>query len=128
MIEGFGTHGLGVEALELFVLVLGERIKPNCLTFLSLLSACSHSGLVRDGREVYISMKCIFGIQHDLDHYTCIVDLLARYGKLKRGLSLNIENGDFPDSRIWGSFLQLVESMQISNFGNIQYKGFWIGA
>ena len=72
---------------------------------MSLLSACSHSGLVRDGREVYISMKCIFGIQHDLDHYTCIVDLLARYGKLKRGLSLNIENGDFPDKRIWGSLL-----------------------
>ena len=39
MIEGFGTHGLGFEALELFFLMLGERIKPNCVTFLSLLSA-----------------------------------------------------------------------------------------
>ena len=77
MIEGFGTHGLGFEALELFVLMLGERIKPNCVTFLSLLSACSHSSLLREGCEVHNSMKCIFGIQPDLDHYNCIVDLLG---------------------------------------------------
>ena len=77
MIEGFGTHGLGFEALELFVLMLGERIKPNCVTFLSLQSACSHSCLLREECEVYNSMNCIFGIQLDLDHYNCIVDLLG---------------------------------------------------
>ena len=70
--------------LELFVLMLGERIKPNCITFLSLLSAYGHSGLVREGCEVYNSMKWIFGTQPDLEHYTCMVDLLGRCGKLKR--------------------------------------------
>ena len=67
MIEGFESHGLGLEALELFGLMLGERIKPNCSTFLSLLSTCGHSGLVREGCEVYNSMKWIYGIQPDLD-------------------------------------------------------------
>ena len=78
MIEGFGSHGLGLEALELFGIMLEERIIPNCITFLSLLSACGHSGLVIEGCEVYNSMKWIFGLQPDLDHYTCIVDLFGQ--------------------------------------------------
>ena len=65
MIEGFGTHGLGYKAIELFGLMLEERIKPNSVTFLSLLIACGHSGLVREGCKVYNSMKWIFGIQQD---------------------------------------------------------------
>uniref|UniRef100_A0A2N9EHL8 RNase H type-1 domain-containing protein n=1 Tax=Fagus sylvatica TaxID=28930 RepID=A0A2N9EHL8_FAGSY len=64
---GFGTHGLGSEALELFGLMLKERIKPNGVTFLSLLSACSHSGLVREGRDnspnhFLIMHRCSSGI------------------------------------------------------------------
>ena len=105
MIEGFGTHGLGSEALELFGLMLKERIKPNSVTFLSLLSACSHSGLVREGCEVYNSMKWIFGIQPNLDHYTCMVDLLGRYGKLKEALAIIVKMVIFPDGRIWGALL-----------------------
>uniref|UniRef100_A0A2N9I5T3 DYW domain-containing protein n=1 Tax=Fagus sylvatica TaxID=28930 RepID=A0A2N9I5T3_FAGSY len=105
MIEGFGTHGLGSEALELFGLMLKERIKPNSVTFLSLLSACSHSGLVREGCEVYNSMKWIFGIQPNLDHYTCMVDLLGRYGKLKEALAIIVKMVIFSDGRIWGALL-----------------------
>ena len=78
MIEGFGSHGLGLEALELFGIKLEERIIPNCITFLSLLSTCGHSGLVIEGCEVYNSMKWIFGLQPDLDHYTCMVDLFGQ--------------------------------------------------
>ena len=78
MIEGFGSHGLGLEALELFGIMLEERIIPNCITFLSLLSACGYSSLVIEGCEVYNSMKWIFGLQPDLDHYTCIVDLFSQ--------------------------------------------------
>uniref|UniRef100_A0A7N2R7B5 Pentatricopeptide repeat-containing protein n=2 Tax=Quercus lobata TaxID=97700 RepID=A0A7N2R7B5_QUELO len=119
MIEGFGCHGLGLEALELFGLMLGERIKPNCITFLSLLSACGHSGLVREGCEVYNSMKWIYGIQPDLDHYTCMVDLLGRYGKLKEALSIIVKMVIFPDSRIWGALLaacRIYEDMKLGEY------------
>lgn len=103
MIEGYGSHGLGVEALKFFDLMIEERITPNRVTFLSLLSACSHSGLVIEGCEVFSSMKWKFGIDPDLDHYTCMVDLLGRYGKLKEALVIIMKMIALPDSRIWGA-------------------------
>ncbi|KAI3471734.1 hypothetical protein Pfo_028384 [Paulownia fortunei] len=105
MIEGYGTHGLGCDALEVFHQMNGEGIEPNGVTFLSLLSACSHSGLLREGCEALNSMKWIFGIEPDLDHYTCIVDLLGRSGKVKEALSIILKLVALPDSRIWAALL-----------------------
>ncbi|KAL7097789.1 hypothetical protein ACP275_10G164800 [Erythranthe tilingii] len=105
MIEGYSTHGLGHEALQIFHQMKTEGIKPNGVTFLSLLSACSHSGLLQEGCETLISMKRVFGIEPDLDHYTSIVDLLGRYGKVKEALSVVLKFVASPDSRIWGALL-----------------------
>ncbi|KAM1890552.1 hypothetical protein ACFX14_033924 [Malus domestica] len=87
MIEGYGSHGLGFEALKLFDLMIREGIRPNSATFISLLSACSHSGLATEGCDAFCSLKWKFGIEPDLDHYTSIVDLLGRFGKLKEALA-----------------------------------------
>ncbi|KAG5003432.1 hypothetical protein JHK84_027697 [Glycine max] len=54
-----------------------QQVQPNSVTFLSLLPACSHSGLVREGCNIYHSMKWDFGIEPALDHHTCIVDLFG---------------------------------------------------
>ncbi|KAL0339734.1 UNVERIFIED_CONTAM: Pentatricopeptide repeat-containing protein, chloroplastic [Sesamum radiatum] len=105
MIEGLGTHGLGSEALEFFHQMKAEGIEPNSVTFLSLLSACSHSGLLYKGCEALNSMKWEFGIEPDLGHYTCIVDLLGRSGKVKEALSTILKLVALPDSRIWGALL-----------------------
>ncbi|KAL0453181.1 UNVERIFIED_CONTAM: putative pentatricopeptide repeat-containing protein [Sesamum latifolium] len=105
MIEGLGTHGLGSEALEFFHKMKAEGIEPNSVTFLSLLSACSHSGLLYKGCEALNSMKWEFGIVPDLGHYTCIVDLLGRSGKVKEALSTILKLVALPDSRIWGALL-----------------------
>ncbi|KAL6141351.1 hypothetical protein ACLB2K_059640 [Fragaria x ananassa] len=105
MIEGYGSHGLGFEALKLFDLMTRQGIKPNSVTFLSLLSACSHSGLVTEGCSAFYSMKWRFGIEPDLDHYTCLVDLLGRCGKLKEALAVILKMLAFPDSRIFGALL-----------------------
>ncbi|KAJ7976688.1 Pentatricopeptide repeat-containing protein [Quillaja saponaria] len=67
MIEGFGSHGFGYEALKYFNLMMEQRVEPNAVTFLSLLSACSHSGLVSEGSKIFHSMKWIFGIEPGLD-------------------------------------------------------------
>lgn len=67
-------------------------MQPNSVTFLSLLPACSHSGLVREGCYICHSMKWDFGIEPALDHHTCIVDLFGRRGMLKEALAYNIEN------------------------------------
>ncbi|XP_054801558.1 pentatricopeptide repeat-containing protein At4g19191, mitochondrial-like [Prosopis cineraria] len=105
MIEGFGSHGFGYEALNCFILMIEQRVRPNSVTFLSLLSACSHSGLVREGCKIYGSMKWDFGIEPALDHHTCFVDLLGRHGLLKEALSIILKMIILPDSRIWGALL-----------------------
>ncbi|KAJ9181028.1 hypothetical protein P3X46_009203 [Hevea brasiliensis] len=105
MIEGYGIHGLAIEALQLFSQMMVERIIPNRVTFLGLLSACGHSGLIREGCDLFFSMKCILGIEPDLDHYTCMVDLLGRSGKLKEALAMIVRMVVVADSRIWGALL-----------------------
>ncbi|XP_058113247.1 putative pentatricopeptide repeat-containing protein At3g01580, partial [Magnolia sinica] len=105
MIDGYGIHGFGLEALEHFDAMVSEGVEPNNITFLSLLSACSHSGLVNEGYRVLDLMSSRFGIKPDLNHYTCLVDLLGRSGKLEEALRV-IENMTVePDSRIWGALL-----------------------
>ncbi|XP_015583544.1 pentatricopeptide repeat-containing protein At4g33990 [Ricinus communis] len=105
MIEGYGIHGMAIEALKLFNQMLVERVLPNRVTFLSLLSACSHSGLIRQGCELFLSMKWVFGMEPDLDHYTCMVDLLGRCGKIKEALAMIIRMVVVADSRIWGALV-----------------------
>ncbi|XP_028808711.1 pentatricopeptide repeat-containing protein At4g19191, mitochondrial-like [Neltuma alba] len=105
MIEGFGSHGFGYEALNYFALMIEQRVQPNSVTFVSLLSACSHSGLVSEGCKIYCTMKWDFGIEPALDHQTCFVDLLGRHGLLKEALSIILKMIVLPDSRIWGALL-----------------------
>ncbi|KAL1368197.1 pentatricopeptide repeat-containing protein At1g11290, chloroplastic-like [Arachis duranensis] len=105
MIEGLGSHGFGLEALTYFNLMMQERVQPNHVTFLSLLSACSHSGLVTEGCNIYYSMKWGFGIEPNLDHHTCMVDLLGRNGMLNEALAIILKMIVLPDSRIWGALL-----------------------
>lgn len=105
MVEGYAIHGLGSKALELFCHMEMEGIKPNSITFLSLLSACSHSGLIREGCMVLHSMSRKFGVQPTLDHYTCMVDLLGRSGKLYEALEVINNMKSKPDARIWGALL-----------------------
>ena len=105
MIEGLGTYGLGPEALEHFNQMLKEGIEPNPITFLSILSACSHAGLTHEGCKLLFEMKWRFGFNPDLNHYTCIVDLLGRSGKLKEALSVILKMAVCPDGRIWGALL-----------------------
>lgn len=105
MIEGFGIHGMGYEAMQIFHSMMKEGVEPNSVTFLGILSACSHSGLLRDGCKVFYSMKSKFGIEPDSRHYTCIVDLLGRFGMLKEALAIILKLVNFTDSRIWGALL-----------------------
>ncbi|XVE68583.1 hypothetical protein DITRI_Ditri09bG0080000 [Diplodiscus trichospermus] len=116
MIEGYGTHGRGFDALKLFDQMLEDGVTPNSVTFLSLLAACSHSGLVSEGCGVFHSMKWRFNIEPDLDHYTCMVDLLGRAGKLKEALAVILKMMAFPDSHIWGA---LLAASRVHEYGKI---------
>ncbi|KAL1535793.1 Pentatricopeptide repeat-containing protein, chloroplastic [Salvia divinorum] len=82
MIDGYGTHGFGKEAVQLFDEMCTGDISPNDITFLCVISACSHSGLVEEGRRYFTIMKERYGLEPAMDHYGAMVDLLGRAGKL----------------------------------------------
>ncbi|XP_008785899.2 pentatricopeptide repeat-containing protein DOT4, chloroplastic-like [Phoenix dactylifera] len=81
MIKGYACHGKGREALTLFEeMQRKEAIKPDAILFTDVLLACSHSGLVEEGLQCFISMQKDYGVEPNIEHYLCIVDLLARAG------------------------------------------------
>ncbi|TKY46703.1 Pentatricopeptide repeat-containing protein [Spatholobus suberectus] len=83
MIAGYAQHGVEVESLRLFELMLQKGIAPNSITFISVLSACAHTGKVEEGQKYFNMMKEKFGIEPEAEHYSCMIDLLGRAGKLK---------------------------------------------
>lgn len=81
MIAALGQHGHGAQALDLFEQMLEEEILPDRITFLTILSACSHAGLVDQGRHYFDAMNGLYGIRPDEDHYARLIDLFCRAGK-----------------------------------------------
>ncbi|KAL6611385.1 hypothetical protein ACP70R_039313 [Stipagrostis hirtigluma subsp. patula] len=105
MIAGYGMHGHGQEALEVFSEMRRSGLKPNYITFISVLAACSHAGLLNEGRYWYNTMKREFGIEPGVEHYGCMVDLLGRAGCLDEAYSLTKEMKVKPDAAMWGALL-----------------------
>ncbi|KAK4279157.1 hypothetical protein QN277_016907 [Acacia crassicarpa] len=105
LIAGYGIHGRGHEAIELFEMMQASGCRPDSLTFIGLLMACSHSGLVTEGLKYHSQMQSLYGIEPKLEHYACVVDMLGRAGQMNEALKLVNEMPEEPDSRIWSSLL-----------------------
>ncbi|KAL5198021.1 hypothetical protein ABZP36_001533 [Zizania latifolia] len=105
MITGYGMHGHGQEALEVFSEMQRSGVRPNYIMFISVLAACSHAGLLDEGRHWYSAMKHEFGIEPGVEHYGCMVDLLGRAGCLDEAYGLIKEMKVKPDAAIWGALL-----------------------
>ncbi|KAI4300469.1 hypothetical protein L6164_033845 [Bauhinia variegata] len=101
----FAQNGLGRNAIETFNLMIHRGVKPNAITFVSLLIGCSHSGLVEEGLNYFYSMDKLYGVAPREEHYSCIIDLLSRAGKLKEAEDF-INNMPYePNAFGWCSFL-----------------------
>ncbi|RWW11303.1 hypothetical protein GW17_00025090 [Ensete ventricosum] len=118
MVEGYAVHGVGKEAMDLFCRMEEEGVRPNGVTFLSLLSACSHSGLVREGCELFDCMITRYCISPEISHYTCLVDLLGRSGRLGEALDVIAGMIAEPDGRIWGALLASCRTHSDGVLGN----------
>lgn len=81
MIHGYAQTGRGCEAVNLYRSMIESGEKPDEITFVAVLTACSHSGLVDTAVEIFDSMQRDHGLEPVLDHYTCIIDALARAGQ-----------------------------------------------
>ncbi|KAK9137233.1 hypothetical protein Sjap_007827 [Stephania japonica] len=86
VVVGLGMHGFGEEAIDAFVKMERNGVKPDGVTFVGLLSACSHSGLFYEGRRYFSEMVGTYGVEPGIEHYGCMVDLLGRGGFLQEAL------------------------------------------
>jgi len=107
MIVGAAKYGLGTLSLRLFQEMVDRRIKPNDITFVGVLHACSHSGLIDKGLELFNSMNEKYGVMPDARHYTCIVDMLGRVGRIDEAYQLakSVQVGSEGDALLWGTLL-----------------------
>lgn len=103
VIDGLAVHGYANEALKMFRRMEREKIKPNGITFISVLSACTHAGLVNEGHRMFLSMTDDYSIPPEVGHYGCMVDLLSKAGLLKDALKLIRSMKVKPNSIIWGA-------------------------
>ena len=105
LIAGFALHGLGLQAVEIFRRMETENVAPNDVTFLVVLSACSHVGLTDLGRWYFNVMVSQYGMKPRVEHYGCMVDILGRAGCLMEAQDLVQEMPFEANAAIWGALL-----------------------
>jgi pentatricopeptide repeat protein len=105
MIIGLANHGLGHDALSLFSRMISEGLPPNEITFIGVLIACTHLGLVSDGKKHFNSMSAVHGVAPKVEHYGCMVDLLGRSGHIEEARQLIRDMPFEPDAVIWRALL-----------------------
>ncbi|XP_028070373.1 pentatricopeptide repeat-containing protein At3g14330 [Camellia sinensis] len=105
LLTGYAINGCMTEAMELFEGMLDSGFSPDGVTFISLLSGCSHAGLTNEGQTLFDRMNTEFGISPSLEHYACLVDILGRGGRIKEALEVVKNMSMKPSGSIWGSLL-----------------------
>lgn len=105
IIGSYALHGKSREAIKLYEKMLDVNIIPNAITFVGVLSACSHGGLIEEGRKYFKSMQQDYGIVPCVEHFTCMVDLLGRAGLLDQAKEFIQENNISHYSVVWRALL-----------------------
>ncbi|XP_061346677.1 pentatricopeptide repeat-containing protein At5g66520-like [Gastrolobium bilobum] len=110
IIIAFAKQGLGKEALDLFKTMISDgvgvnEVRPDEITFIGVLCACSHAGFVDEGCQIFASMNHTWGISPRIEHYGCIVDLLSRAGFLDEARGLIETMPLKPNDALWGALL-----------------------
>ncbi|KAL2491226.1 Pentatricopeptide repeat-containing protein [Abeliophyllum distichum] len=105
MIGGLAMHGRAEDAIELFLNMLRQNLKPNNITFTALLNACAQAGLVDRGLKYFRSMEQVYELKPTIEHYGCVVDLLGRAGLLTEAVELISHMPMKPNAVVWGALL-----------------------
>ncbi|OVA10264.1 Pentatricopeptide repeat [Macleaya cordata] len=115
MISGYAQHGLGEEAITVFEKMKLENVKPNNATFVAVLRACGYMGLFEEGSRYFHSMLHDYGLDPQLEHYSCMVDIIGRSGRVNEALKLINEMPLEADAVIWRTLLSVCKI-----HGNVQ--------
>ncbi|GMH29374.1 hypothetical protein Nepgr_031217 [Nepenthes gracilis] len=121
MLVGYTKHGMGTDVVKLFKLMREEnKVQPDSVTFLAVLSGCSHGGMEDSGLKFFYEMLTLKdGVEPNIEHYGCVVDLLGRSGRLKQALKFVDDMPFEPTAAIWGSLLgacKVQSNLQIGEF------------
>ncbi|CAH9098068.1 unnamed protein product [Cuscuta europaea] len=104
MITGYSMHGHANAALHMFNWMIRGAC-PDHITFVGVLSACKHGGMLDEAKMYFEQMTGIYGIEPSVQHYTCMVDLLGHRGRLDEAYGLITQMKVVPDSGVWGALL-----------------------
>lgn len=105
MIYACALHGQAKEAIRVFEMMIHEGTTPNEVTFVGVLTACSHSGLLDEGLKYFRLMKEAYSLEPKAEHFTCVVDLFGRAGRLNEAEEFIYKNGISHLSSIWNALL-----------------------
>ncbi|KAF5203834.1 Pentatricopeptide repeat-containing protein [Thalictrum thalictroides] len=105
MIASLAYHGNGKDSIAVLTQMDRSGVNPNDITFIGVLSACNHSGLVEEGRLQFSNMVIKHNLSPTIEHYACMVDLLGRAGYLDEAFEMVQNMVIPPDSIIWGTLL-----------------------
>ncbi|KAJ4967356.1 hypothetical protein NE237_019205 [Protea cynaroides] len=105
MIMGCGLHGFGDEALNVFLHMCESGVSPDEVSFIGVLSACNHAGLVDQGCDILALMEVDHGVVPTIEHYACVVDMLGRAGQLDKAYELAMGIPVEPNPVVWRAFL-----------------------
>uniref|UniRef100_A0A7N0UKR3 Pentatricopeptide repeat-containing protein n=1 Tax=Kalanchoe fedtschenkoi TaxID=63787 RepID=A0A7N0UKR3_KALFE len=105
MICGYAQNGRAEESLQMFNKMIEEGVQPNNISFVGVLFACCHTGLLEQGREHFWTMTAKYGIRPEVQHYNCMIDLLGRDGLLEEAERLLMGSEYKDDSSLWAVLL-----------------------
>ncbi|XP_076910214.1 pentatricopeptide repeat-containing protein At2g21090-like [Bidens hawaiensis] len=142
MISALAQHGHGEQAINLFSDMVNSQVKPDRITFVVILNACSHSGIVNDGLHIFNKTMHEHNIIPDQEHYACLIDLLGRAGRFDEMVNQLRNMRVKPDARVWKALLgvcrvhgnldlgvkaaeQLIELEPLSSVGYVLLSGIY---
>ncbi|XP_015570525.1 pentatricopeptide repeat-containing protein At5g13270, chloroplastic [Ricinus communis] len=105
IVAGYAYQGNATEALKHFWRMQGSGARPNAITFIAVLTACSHSGLVAEGKQYLDLMSSKYGMAPTIDHYDCVIDIYSRAGYLQEALEVIRRMPFDPDAMSWKCLL-----------------------
>ncbi|KAK9066673.1 hypothetical protein SSX86_013996 [Deinandra increscens subsp. villosa] len=122
IITGFAKHGLAKSALKVFDQMLQAGVKPNEVTYIAVLSACSHAGMVNEGLQHFSLMRSEHKITPKMEHYACVVDLFGRSGSLEKAVDF-IDSMPFKaDALVWRTLLGACQVHGNTELGRLSAK------
>lgn len=119
LITGYGILGEGEVALRLFEGMKSSGIKPDHITMVAVLAACSHSGLVKQGKLLFDKMWSVYGIRPRVEHYACMVDLFGRAGFLMKAEEIIRKMPFKPSADMWATLIGACHIHQNTDLGHL---------